>query len=219
MMIAATPPRISERSCCATRGMGSGMSEQLSLTITDDVSPYPTTAELEAGFDVIRQAPKDRGVLQLIVRRPRVEAREVLEEAQLDPVDGLIGDNWRARGSARTADGSAHPDMQLNIMNARAIALVARDRVRWALAGDQLYIDMDLSTDNLPVDTHLAIGTAVIAVTAIPHTGCKKFRARFGMAAMEFVNSPEGRAHRLRGMNARIVRSGVIRVGDVVRKL
>jgi MOSC domain-containing protein YiiM len=108
--------------------------------------------------------------------------------------------------------------MQLNVMNARAVALVAHDRERWALAGDQLYVDLDLSTDNLPPGTRLALGTAVIEVTAQPHTGCKKFVARFGAEAVKFVNSPLGKQLRLRGMNARVVRPGVIRAGDVVRK-
>ena len=175
--------------------------------------------ELEAGLDEIRRAPRDEGVLQLIVRRPRVEEREVLEEAELDPVQGLIGDNWITRGSSRTADGSAHPHMQLNVINARVAALVAQDKHRWQLAGDQLYLDMDLSVENLPARTQLAIGSAVIEVTPPPHTGCMKFVSRFGHEAMKFVNSPVGRELRLRGFNARVVQAGVIRVGEVVKKL
>jgi MOSC domain-containing protein YiiM len=134
-------------------------------------------------------------------------------------VQGLVGDNWRRRGSSRTADGSAHPDMQLNIMNARMIALVAQEKARWPLAGDQLFIDMDLSADNVPPGTHLALGSAVIAVTAQPHTGCKKFAARFGLEALQFVSTPLGKQLNLRGINARVVHPGVIRVGDVVKKL
>ena len=125
-----------------------------------------TMTELEAGLEAIRQSPKDGGVLALIVRRPQVGAREVLDEGHLDVVQGLVGDNWRTRGSSRTPDGSAHPDMQLNVMNARMIALVAQEKARWPLAGDQLFIDMDLSADNVPPGTHLALGAAVIAVTA-----------------------------------------------------
>lgn len=177
-----------------------------------------TTEELEAGLDEIRRSPKDGGVLELIVRRPRPAAREVLEEGELNPSEGLAGDCWRTRGSSRTADGEAHPDMQLNIMNARAIALIAQGREHWPLAGDQLYIDMDLSGENLPAGTRLAIGSAVIEVTAQPHTGCKKFVSRFGPDAMKFVNSPAGKRLQLRGINAKVVRPGVIRVGDVVRK-
>jgi hypothetical protein len=176
-------------------------------------------ANLEAGLDEIRRAPRDEGVLELIVRRPRTGERDVLQEGTLDPAEGLVGDNWRTRGSTRTPDRSSHPDMQLNIMNARAIALVAQDRSRWPLAGDQLFIDLDLSADNLPPGTRLALGSAVIEVTDQPHTGCVKFRGRFGLDAMRFVNSPVGRELRLRGLNARVVRPGVIRVGDVVRKL
>jgi hypothetical protein len=179
---------------------------------------YLTSEELEAGLAHIRQSPRDNGVLQLIVRRPDVGAREVLEEGQLDLLEGLVGDNWHTRGSSRTTNGSSHPDMQLNIMNSRVVALVAQERARWHLAGDQLYCDMDLSADNLPPGTRLALGSAVIEVTAEPHTGCQKFVARFGLAAMQFVNSPLGRQLHLRGINARVVQPGVIRVGDAVKK-
>lgn len=189
------------------------------MTIVADGVRHLTTAELEAGLEEIRRAPKDEGTLELIVRRPRVDEREVLEEAELDLVRGLVGDSWRERGSSRTPDGSAHPDMQINVINARSVALVAQARERWPLAGDQLYIDMDLSGENLPAGTRLAIGEAVIEVTAQPHTGCKKFVARFGAEAMKFVNSGVGRELNLRGINARVVRGGVIRVGDVARKI
>jgi hypothetical protein len=176
-------------------------------------------AELEAGLDDIRAAPKDEGVLRLIVRRPQIEEREVLAEGELDPLQGLVGDSWKLRGSSRMADGSPHPEMQLNIMNARVTALVAQDKDRWQLAGDQLYIDMDLSAENLPAGTQLAIGSAVIEVTPPPHTGCKKFVSRFGLDAMKFVNSPVGRELHLRGINARVIQGGSIRVEQVVRKL
>ena len=177
-----------------------------------------TTTELEAGLDHIRQSPKDEGVLKLIVRRPATGAREVLREGQLDVTQGLVGDTWKLRSSTRTADGSPHPDMQLNIMNARAVALVAQSNERWPLAGDQLYVDLDLTPANLPAGTRLSIGTAVIEVTAQPHTGCAKFVSRFGLDAMKFVNSPLGRELNLRGINAKVVRPGVIRAGDVMRK-
>ena len=178
-----------------------------------------TTAELEAGLDAIRQSPKDEGVIALIVRRPQVDAREVLEEGELDLVEGLVGDSWKVRASTRTPDGSPHPDMQLNVMNARVIALVAQEKDRWPLAGDQLFIDMDVSQENLPPGTRLALGSAVIEVTDQPHTGCKKFAARFGLDALKLVNSPVGRQLQLRGLNAKVAQPGVIRVGDLVKKL
>ncbi len=178
-----------------------------------------TMAELEAGLDTIRQSPKDDGVIALIVRRPQVDAREILEEGELDLVEGLVGDTWKVRGSSRTPDGAAHPDMQLNIMNARVIALLAREKDRWPLAGDQLFIDMDVSSENLPPGTRLALGSAVIEVTDQPHTGCKKFEARFGLDALKFVNSPLGRQLQLRGFNAKVRQPGVIRVGDSVKKI
>jgi len=154
----------------------------------------------------------------MIVRRPEVGQREVVPEAELDITQGLVGDSWRTRSSSRTSDGSPHPDMQLNIMNSRVIALLAGDRARWQLAGDQLFIDMDLSDANLPPGTRLTLGSAEIEITAEPHTGCQKFVQRFGPDAVKFVNSPEGKKLHLRGVNAKVVRSGVVRVGDSVLK-
>jgi hypothetical protein len=175
--------------------------------------------ELEHGLDEILRSPGDGGRLELIVRRPAVDARESLAEGRLDTEQGLVGDNWLARGNRHTADGSADPEMQLNVMNSRVAALVAVDPARRELAGDQLYLDLDLSYENLPPGTRLAIGEAVIEVTPPPHTGCRKFADRFGRDAMVFVNSGEGKRRNFRGINARVVRSGTIRVGDVARKL
>jgi len=157
--------------------------------------------------------------LKFIIRRPLEGEREVLTEAKLCLVEGLVGDNWKTRGSPKTPDGSAHPDKQLNIMNARSIALIARTQERWPLAGDQLYIDLDLSGANLPPGTRLSIGAAIIEITAEPHNGCEKFMARFGRDAVKFVNSPLGKQLHLRGINAKIIEPGVIRVGDVVKKV
>jgi hypothetical protein len=178
-----------------------------------------TREELDRGLDHIRLSPADEGLLELIVRRPMQDAREVLNEAVLCTTNGLLGDNWRWRGSSRTADGSAHPDMQLNIMNARVINLLAQAKELWQLAGDQLFVDMDLSARNVPPGTQLALGAAVIEVTNQPHTGCQKFAARFGLDALKFVSSPLGRELNLRGINARVLHTGRIRVGDVLKKL
>jgi hypothetical protein len=184
-----------------------------------DMLTTPQASEaLEAGLADIRRSPSDDGTLELIVCRPATGQREVLGWAQLDPKQGLVGDNWLRRGSRSTPDGSANPEMQLNVMNARCTALLAQTRERWPLAGDQLYLDFDLSRENLPAGTRLVIGEAIIEVTAPPHTGCSKFQERFGLEAVKFVNSPLGRQLRLRGLNARVVQGGTIRSGDRVQK-
>jgi MOSC domain-containing protein YiiM len=178
---------------------------------------HATPAELEAGLDGVRAAPRDEGTLELIVRRPAVDQREVVEQADLDLDLGLVGDNWSSRG--RSGGRPANTSAQVTVTSARAAALVARARERWPLAGDQLYVDLDLSVDNLPPGTRLEIGSAVIEVTDEPHTGCKKYSGRFGLDALMAANSPEGRALNLRGINTRVVQPGTIRVGDAVRKL
>lgn len=170
-----------------------------------------TLAELEAGLDHIRGSPRDSGTVEMIVRRPRSGEREVLQTARLDPADGLIGDRW---GAANPRRGE-----QLTLMSSRVIGLVAQDRSRWPLAGDQLFVDLDLTVGNVPAGTRLAVGGAVVEVTAKPHLGCAKFRLRFGLDAMRFVNSPHGEGLQLRGVNARIVSAGDLRVGDTIRKL
>ena len=175
--------------------------------------------QLEAGLEAIRQAPRDVGELKLIVRRPNTDAREVLNESRLDVAFGLDGDNWKSRGSTRTPDGSANPETQITVMNARVIALLSPDRDLWPLAGDQLYVDFDLSEANVPAGTRLAIGEAVIEVTPPPHTGCGKFATRFGKDAVKFVNSEQGKALHMRGINTKVVKSGAIRAGDVVKKI
>jgi hypothetical protein len=183
------------------------------------LNKHLTMSELEAGLDDIRRAPKGAGVLELIVRRPAINEREILEEAELHPTDGLVGDSWQRRRSKSTTDGSPNPLMQLNIMNSRVTALVAQEKDRWQLAGDQLYLDMDLSEENTPAGTRLSLGSSVIEVTAPPHLGCQKFVARFGREAMKFVNSPLGKQLHLRGVNARVIQGGIIRVGDFARKI
>ena len=180
---------------------------------------HRTTAELDAGLDEIRRSPEDGGVLELIACRPDHGERIEPVEATLDPAAGLVGDNWKARGSRHTEDGSAELGRQLTLMNARAAALVAVTPERRSLAGDQLYVDLDLSPENLPAGTRLQIGTAVVEVTELPHTGCVKFIERFGPDAGRWVNLGRGREVNARGINAIVVAGGTVRVGDVVSKL
>lgn len=180
---------------------------------------FLTMAELESGLPLIEESPQETGSVELIVRRPAVGEREEVSEGELDLEQGLVGDNWLARGYRKTADGSAHSDMQLNIMNARSIALIAQSKPRWKLAGDQFFVDLDLSYENLAPGTQLAMGSAIVEITAEPHLGCAKFIERFGKDAALFVNSDERKRLNLRGVNAKVIRPGSVRTGDTIRKL
>ncbi|MDQ1401301.1 MAG: hypothetical protein QOK20_3233 [Acidimicrobiaceae bacterium] len=186
---------------------------------------HVSIASLEAGLPEVLSSPRDAGRVELIVRRPAYGKREVVSEAQLDPVVGLVGDTWPVRPSRQRPDGSPHPDKQVTLMNARVVALVAGPPPppgqidRRGLAGDQLYVDLDLSVANLPPGTRLRLGSAVIEVTDQLHLGCAKFSARFGSDAFRFVNSATGRALRLRGVNTRVVEGGVVRLGDLTTKV
>ena len=183
-------------------------------------STLRTTAELEAALDHLRGAPTDEGSLSLVVRRPEHATREILDEGVLDPVDGLVGDNWLSRATSRARAAGRHFDAQVTVMSSRMVHLLADSDPERVMAGDQLYVDLDLSHDHLPAGTRIAVGAhAVLEVSAKPHAGCQKFLARFGPDAVAFVNSEEGTRLRLRGLNARIVAGGVVRPGDVVRRL
>jgi MOSC domain-containing protein YiiM len=178
-----------------------------------------TVADLENGVERVLVSPGNNGTLEMIVARPKVNKRMVLSRGQLDTELGLVGDNWLNRGSSRTGNGKGHPEMQLNVMNYRFAELIAGSRERVALAGDQLFVDLDLSPDNLPPGTRLSIGSAVIEVTPVPHLGCRKFVERFGLEAMKFANSEFGRRHNLRGINAKVVSGGAIAVRAAVSVL
>jgi hypothetical protein len=173
-------------------------------------------SELEAGLPEVRASPRDRGTVELIARRPAEDEREVLAEARLDPGEGLAGDRWLSAQDG--SDGAQARDTQLTVMNSRAAALIAGPQARWAIAGDQLYVDLDLGYGNLPPGTRLSLGSAVIEVTAVAHTGCGKFSRRFGVDAQKFVNSRAGRELNLRGINAKVVTAGVVRRGDPISK-
>ena len=186
-----------------------------SVTVADHL----TIEQLDAGLDHIQRSPTGSGPVLMIVRRPGENEREVVAEAELDVDVGVVGDNWKTRGSTSTPDGSANPVAQITIMNSRVLALLARSEERWKLSGDQLIIDMDMSIEGLPPGSRLGVGSAVIEVSEKPHTGCAKFAGRFGADALRFVSTPTGRSLRLRGVNTRIVQSGTVRVGDVAERL
>lgn len=172
-----------------------------------------TAEELEARLAGLGESPRDAGPLEMIVCRPAVDQRVELEQGEITSEDGLVGDGWRIR------DDSDGPDTQITIMNSRLIQALAGDRSHWSQAGDQLYVDLDISEENLPTGQRLAIGAVILEVSAEPHTGCAKFTSRYGSGATRFVNSREGRQARRRGLNARVIQGGVVRLGDAVTKV
>lgn len=184
----------------------------------DSTVTHPSLTQLEQALEHIQASPKQAGRIDGIVRRPATNEREALAVAKLDETHGLNGDCWYDQlDTAKKRD--KHLNSQITLMNSRVIDVIAQDRERWALAGDQLYVDFDLSDANLPPGTRLALADAILEVTAEPHLGCRKFQDRFGKDAVAFVNSKAGQALNLRGVNARIVRSGEIQVGDTISRL
>jgi MOSC domain-containing protein YiiM len=183
------------------------------------MTKHLSRAELQAGLPHILDSPKDDGVLEAIVIRSAPGERQDLQSCEISLEGGTHGDHWAKGCWMSTEDGKPHPDVQICIMNARCIALVAQERPRWPLAGNNFFIDLDLRPGNLPPGQRLAIGTAIIEITAVPHTGCESFVERYGRAAVVFVNAPKGKALRLRGVYARVVQDGCITVGDRVVKV
>jgi hypothetical protein len=174
------------------------------------------TGPFDAQLPHVQAAPADEGRVELIVRRPAVDERELLEEAVLDRDVGLVGDRWAARDREKTP---IYLSSQLTVISTRVLRAIEPDPTRWPLAGDQLYVDFDLGEANLPAGSRLAVGTSVLEISETPHTGCAKFSSRFGSEALRWINSPTGRAHRMRGLNARVVEPGTVRLGDAIRKL
>lgn len=178
-----------------------------------------TLEHLQTQLKQIQASPKDSGSVLLIVRRPATEEREIISQGRLIPTSGLEGDNWRERGSSSMPDGSANPEAEVTLMNTRVIQALTQDETRWALAGDQFFVDFDLSEENIPAGTRLMLGSAILEVSSLPHNGCKKFSARFGVDALKFISMAENKPLRMRGINARIIKAGDVKQGDLVRKI
>ncbi len=177
----------------------------------------PQFVDFDSALDLIRASPKERGTIELIARRPSAGTREVVDRARFSLELGVVGDGWHRRPSRKT--GAPNPEQQVTLMSSRAIAAIVPNRDDWPGAGDQLFVDFDLSVENLPPGTKIAVGTAVLAVTAHPHLGCAKFTKRFGSEATKWVNTDVGKSLNLRGINAQVITEGEARRGDVICKL
>jgi hypothetical protein len=180
---------------------------------------HRTKEELEAGLAGILESPQNDGTLECIVIRPASEQRESLNSCEVSLAGGPHGDHWAKGCWKTTEDGKPHPDVQICIMNARCIALIAGDKDQWPPAGDNLFVDLDLRPENMPPGTRLRIGSAMLEITDTPHNGCAKFVERYGKAAAVFVNGANGKAMHLRGIYARVLHDGLVSVGDRIQKV
>lgn len=178
-----------------------------------------TIDELNDGLPEIRRSPDNSGILNAIVIRPATDERISLPHCELSPEGGVYGDNWALGCWKLLPDGRPDPEVQVTLMNSHAIALIAQEESRWPLAGDNLYVDLDLSGENLPPGQQLSLGSVVLEITSIAHNGCKKFAQRFGPDAVRFVNSEQGKALHLRGIYAKVTQAGVVQIGDEIKKL
>lgn len=174
---------------------------------------HVTTAQLDDALDHLKQAPSGSGTVEMLVRRPAEDQRETIMSGRLTLEEGMVGDNWAERGE------TPNYEAQVTIMSSRYVGLIAGGRDRWPLAGDQIYVDFDISVDNLPAGTRVAVGGAIVEVSASPHTGCAKFRERFGPDALRFANSDVGTRLRLRGVNTRVIEPGPVAPGDRIEKV
>ncbi len=168
---------------------------------------------------IIDAAPKDAGRVDLIVMRPEENARILPDRIEVTAAQGLPGDHWKRGSGYALEDGSGDPEAQICMTMSGIMRAIAPDPTTWPPAGDNLFLDMDLTPANMPPGTAFAIGSAEFVVTPLPHNGCQKFIDRYGRDACLFVNTGVGKEHRLRGIYARVTRDGSISVGDPVRKL
>ena len=169
--------------------------------------------DIEAALPDVRSSPAEDGTVDLIAVRPAENQRQVVEKAVLTTDSGLEGDNWLERSSGRD---EIYYETHLALMNSRFADAITPDGEGWELAGDQLYVDFDLSVDNAPPATRLKVGTATIEIAAHPHSGCAKYSKRFGREVLMTTRTDEGKRLRLRGVNARVIVPGVVRRGDSV---
>lgn len=175
---------------------------------------FVTVNELEYNLPYILSSPKDEGRIENIIVRRKKNERELRKEVFLSQERGVEGDRW-----FDLSKGEPDPRRQLTIINSRLIKLLAQNDERMQLAGDNLITDLDLSESNLPVGQRLTIGDVMVEIADVPHTGCSKFAERFGKDAVEFINAPERSSLRLRGVYAKFLNSGLIHVGDIIKKI
>ena len=171
-----------------------------------DPSRHVPRADLEAALAGLPLAPRDAGHVALIVCRRADKVRETPERVHLHPGTGIPGDGW---GRKETPD----PEAEITIMQLDVAELIANGQPV-TVFGDNLLVDLDLSTGNLPTGSRVRIGGATLEVTAKPHNGCRKFAARFGQQALRFVAARELRHRNLRGIHLRVVEPGDVAVGD-----
>ena len=179
---------------------------------------FATFELLSARRSWVLDAPKDNAPILTLCVRPAEGERRFVQTMQLDPERGVVGDRWLTKTWMRLSDGRPDPRIQVCIMGSRLLELVRREGADSMYPGDNVIADMDFSEANLPVGQHLQLGTAIIEVSDVFNSACSKWQQRYGADALTWINLPENKPHRLRGILARVVRAGEVHLTDSIRK-
>ena len=171
-----------------------------------------TMDELESAWQAATAAPRERGSVRLICIRKAGGHHETPHEAEIAPGIGLVGDRWSEREPGRDPDGYSG----VTLINATVAELIAAGHQPLDAAGDNLHVDLDIAVDALPAGTRLRVGSALLRISEQPHTGCSTFSGKFGLDALKWVSTPDGRRRRLRGVNCSVLEGGSVRVGDPI---
>ncbi len=180
---------------------------------------HPTLEQLELSLETIAASPSKQGTVELIISRPETGKRVVHTIGNFSKTGGLEGDNWANDCWKTLPDGKSDPIVQIAITNTRLLAAICPDKSRWPLAGDQIYTELNLSKTNLPVGTRLSAGTVILEITQEPHLGCSQYAEHFGKDSLKFTLTPRGRELNLRGIYAKVIKSGSINTGDRISKI
>ena len=177
---------------------------------------------LDKPINYNQSSPRDNGVVKLLVIRPETHVRTLPNAVVVSVEQGVVGDKWEAECTIKLENGKSNPDLQIAIINTKVIKEIAQsdfDMDRLALAGDNIYADLNLCEENMPVGQQIQIGNTLLEVTPFPHFGCKKFSERYSVEDLKVVNSTAGKPQHLRGIYVKVIKNGSISIGESIKKI